>query len=178
MVALKAARPDLQVVPLRGNVDTRLRKVDAGECDAIVLARAGLVRLGLEGRATQVLETDVSLPAVGQGALGIECRADDGETRAALAGLHDGPRRPSAWRPSAGCSSPSRATARPPWGPMRSASGTRFACAPSWPAPTAATCARAERTSPWPGTEADAHALGLSLGRELAGRARRPPRAK
>ncbi|HEY6464098.1 MAG TPA: hydroxymethylbilane synthase, partial [Polyangiaceae bacterium] len=55
MLSLKARRPDLEVVPLRGNVDTRLRKVDAGECDAIVLARAGLVRLGLEGRATELL---------------------------------------------------------------------------------------------------------------------------
>ncbi len=86
--ALLVARPDLVIVPMRGNVDTRLRKVEGGECDAIVLARAGLVRLGLEDRATDVLSTDVSLPAVGQGALGIECRADDAETRAHLAPLH------------------------------------------------------------------------------------------
>ncbi len=58
-VALLAARPDIVLVPMRGNVDTRLRKVDAGECDAIVLARAGLVRLGLEGRATDVLAPEV-----------------------------------------------------------------------------------------------------------------------
>jgi hydroxymethylbilane synthase len=89
MLALKAARPDLAVLPMRGNVDTRLRKVDAGEVDAIVLARAGLVRLGLENRATEVLSTDVSLPAVGQGALGIECRDDDAIARALLAKLHD-----------------------------------------------------------------------------------------
>lgn len=88
-VALKAVRPDLVIVPMRGNVDTRLRKVDAGECDAIVLARAGLVRLGLEGRATDVLAPEVSLPAVGQGALGIECREDDVETRRVLAPMHD-----------------------------------------------------------------------------------------
>lgn len=88
-VSLKRARPDLRIVPMRGNVDTRLRKVDAGECDAIVLARAGLVRLGLEARATDVLSPDVSLPAVGQGALGIECREDDAETRRVLAPLHD-----------------------------------------------------------------------------------------
>ncbi len=88
-VALLALRPDLKVVPIRGNVDTRLRKVDAGECDAIVLARAGLVRLGLQARATQVLEPDVSLPAVGQGALGIEARIADAQVSAALAPLHD-----------------------------------------------------------------------------------------
>ena len=88
-VNLLAARPDLQIVPLRGNVDTRLRKVDAGEADAIVLARAGLVRLGLESRATEVLSPEVSLPAVGQGALGIESRVDDEATRARLAVLAD-----------------------------------------------------------------------------------------
>jgi hydroxymethylbilane synthase len=88
-VSLKAMRPDLVIVPMRGNVDTRLRKVDGGECDAIVLARAGLVRLGLEARATDVLSAEVSLPAVGQGALGIECREDDAETRRVLAPMHD-----------------------------------------------------------------------------------------
>lgn len=88
-VNLLAARPDLEIVPLRGNVDTRLRKVDAGEADAIVLARAGLVRLGLESRATEVLSPEISLPAVGQGALGIESRIADEETRARLAVLAD-----------------------------------------------------------------------------------------
>src|SRR5262245_32139723 len=83
-VCLKAARPDLEIVPMRGNVDTRLRKVDAGECDAIVLARAGLLRLGLEARATEILPVEVSLPAIGQGALGIEHRTDDDSTRAVL----------------------------------------------------------------------------------------------
>jgi len=89
-VSLRIARPDIVIVPLRGNVDTRLRKVDAGEVDAIVLARAGLVRLGLLDRATTILEADVSLPAVGQGALGIEARRDaDGSVRTMLAALHD-----------------------------------------------------------------------------------------
>jgi hydroxymethylbilane synthase len=88
-VSLRAARPDLKIVPMRGNVDTRLRKVDEGECDAIVLARAGLVRLGLEHRVTWILEPEISLPAVGQGALGIECRADDEKTRTLLAAMHD-----------------------------------------------------------------------------------------
>ncbi len=88
-VCLKAARPDLEIVPMRGNVDTRLRKVDAGECDAIVLARAGLVRLDLHDRATEVLAPEVSLPAVGQGALGIESRIEDDSTRTLLEALHD-----------------------------------------------------------------------------------------
>jgi hydroxymethylbilane synthase len=87
-VSLREARPDLAFVPMRGNVDTRLRKVDAGEVDAIVLAGAGLRRLGLEARATEWLSIDVSLPAIGQGALGIEIRAADDATRLRLAPLH------------------------------------------------------------------------------------------
>jgi hydroxymethylbilane synthase len=77
---LRHYRHDLDVRDLRGNVDTRIRKLDAGDFDAIVLAKAGLDRLGLGGRATEVLDPTVMLPAVGQGALGIETRADDGET--------------------------------------------------------------------------------------------------
>lgn len=86
-LAIKAARPDLVVEPIRGNVDTRLRKVDEGQYDAVVLALAGLKRLGLAERATEVLDTSVSLPAIGQGALGIECRKDDARTIEALAAI-------------------------------------------------------------------------------------------
>jgi hydroxymethylbilane synthase len=86
---LKARRPDLDLVPLRGNVDTRLGKVQAGELDAIVLACAGLKRLGHGARITAALSTDDSLPAIGQGALAIECRVDDPETVARLAKLDD-----------------------------------------------------------------------------------------
>lgn len=74
---LRHARPDLEFTELRGNVDTRLKKLDRGDCDAIVLARAGLERLGLTARITETLSPDVSLPAVGQGALGIEAREED-----------------------------------------------------------------------------------------------------
>jgi hydroxymethylbilane synthase len=86
---LKARRPDLDVVPLRGNVDTRVRKVDAGELDAAVLACAGLNRLGYGARITAALSTAESLPAIGQGALAIECRVDDPQTLARLAKLDD-----------------------------------------------------------------------------------------
>jgi hydroxymethylbilane synthase len=72
--------PTLTFVDIRGNVDTRLAKLDAGEVDALVLARAGLERLGLQGRITEELDPTWMVPAVGQGALGIECRADDVET--------------------------------------------------------------------------------------------------
>jgi hydroxymethylbilane synthase len=71
------ARPDLDIIDLRGNVGTRLSKLDAGLYDAIILASAGLKRLGLSDRIRHTLQADVSLPAVGQGALGLECREDD-----------------------------------------------------------------------------------------------------
>jgi len=84
---LRAWRPDLDYVPLRGNVDTRLRKCSEGVVDAIVLALAGLRRLGLESRVTEVLDPSRCLPAIGQGALAIERRADDAEVGAILDGL-------------------------------------------------------------------------------------------
>ncbi len=83
------ARPDLRMGDIRGNVDTRLRKVDSGEFDAIVLAEAGLERLGLAGFITELLSKTLILPAVGQGALGVETRADDGRTREAVRVLED-----------------------------------------------------------------------------------------
>ena len=86
---LLCARPDLEMLDLRGNVNTRLRKLDEGEYDAIVLAVAGLKRLGFADRIRQVLPRDMVLPAVGQGALAIETRADDRETRDMLAFLRD-----------------------------------------------------------------------------------------
>ena len=90
---LRAAFPALDVVTLRGNVNTRLAKLDAGEFDAILLAVAGLKRLGFDNRIRARLEPDVSLPAVGQGVVCIECRSDDAETRALLAPLEHAPTR-------------------------------------------------------------------------------------
>ena len=86
---LLEARPDLQIRFLRGNVNTRLAKLDAGDYDAIILATAGLVRLGMEHRITRRLSVRESLPAVGQGAIGIECRSDDQALKQLLAVLHD-----------------------------------------------------------------------------------------
>jgi hydroxymethylbilane synthase len=85
LVILKSLRPDLRIEPLRGNLDTRLRKLDEGQYDAIVLAAAGLKRLGLESRIRATFEPDSMLPAAGQGALGIEVRADRQDLIAALA---------------------------------------------------------------------------------------------
>ena len=86
---LRHHRPDLELLDLRGNVDTRLKKVAAGEFDAIVLATAGMNRLGASDKITQILAPEVMLPAVGQGALGIETRADDHETLRLVAELDD-----------------------------------------------------------------------------------------
>ena len=85
---LLARRPDLEITGFRGNVDTRLRKLDAGEVDATFLACAGLNRLGLSDRITQAVPVDVMLPAVAQGAIGIEIRETDGDTRALLEPLN------------------------------------------------------------------------------------------
>ena len=82
-------RPDLKLLEIRGNVDTRLKKLDAKEYDAIVLAQAGLSRLGLADRITYIIPPQVMLPAVGQGALGLEARAADAETRRLLQPLND-----------------------------------------------------------------------------------------
>jgi hydroxymethylbilane synthase len=86
---LLAVRPDLRTQSLRGNVDTRLRKAMDGQYDAIILAGAGLTRLGLEENVTEWLPLDVVLPAPGQGALAVQCRSDDGPTLELLAALED-----------------------------------------------------------------------------------------
>ena len=86
---LLAVRPDLQIRPLRGNVDTRVRKALEGQYDAVVLAGAGLVRLGLTEYISQWLPLEVMLPAPGQGALAVQCRADDEATLSLLAAIDD-----------------------------------------------------------------------------------------
>lgn len=86
---LRAHRPDLEILPLRGNIDTRMGKVTSGELDAVVLAYAGLSRVEQGFRATEVFSPEVILPAPAQGALAIECRADDAEARRAIDSLID-----------------------------------------------------------------------------------------
>ncbi len=169
LVALRAVRPDLDIVPARGNVDTRLRKVDAGEYDAIVLARAGLLRLGLDGRVTEVLSPDVSLPAVGQGALGIECRAADPAVRALLARLND--------RDSATCVAAERGVLRAlegdcktPLGAYAERAGATLRLRAFVADPDGSARRTAERAVPWPAAEADAYDVGLGLGGALVAR--------
>jgi hydroxymethylbilane synthase len=86
---LLVRRPDLNILPLRGNVDTRVRKALNGQYDAIVLAQAGLTRLGLQSHISEVFPLEVMLPAPGQGALAVQCRTDDHETLELLSAIHD-----------------------------------------------------------------------------------------
>jgi hydroxymethylbilane synthase len=86
---LKDRRPDLELLTLRGNVETRLRKLQEGQYEAIILAAAGLIRLGLEDRITQRFELEQFVPAVGQGIIGIECRSDDRRSIALVRALND-----------------------------------------------------------------------------------------
>ena len=116
---LLARRPDLRVEPIRGNVDTRLRKLEEGLCDAMVMARAGLDRLGIKPDHAHVLSTEELLPAVGQGILGVEVRAADRHLREALQGLDDAAARAEALteraflrRLGAGCHTPVAGLAR------------------------------------------------------------------
>jgi hydroxymethylbilane synthase len=90
---LTTLRPDLEILSLRGNVNTRLAKLDAGDFDAIILAAAGLLRLGFGERITAYLDTAVSLPAIGQGAVGIECRSNDPAVNQLIAALDHPPTR-------------------------------------------------------------------------------------
>ena len=166
---LRALGLGLEVVAVRGNVDTRLRMVSSGTLDAVVLARAGLLRIGRADEATEVLDPIQVLPAPGQGALAVECRADDAATLARARGsrrpCHAGP----AWWPSAPCSPPSRAAAPRRWVPWPTVGPTRAAapapsctCAPwPWSPPTARLDLRRSTTGPpttprgsaagWPG---------------------------
>ena len=124
---LAQARPDLRIVPIRGNVETRLARVADGDLDAVVLASAGLNRLGLAHRVTETLGDNVMLPAPGQGALAVECRADDPDVLAAVTGLDHAPTRVAVTTErallsalQAGCTAPVGALAR------LTAAGTRL----------------------------------------------------
>jgi hydroxymethylbilane synthase len=163
---LKHRRPDLVVVPLRGNVDTRLRKCDEGEVDAVLLARAGLVRLGLAERATEVLDPSLCLPAIGQGALAVEQRAGDERVARLLAPLSHAEtsvavsaERGVMVAVGGDCQTPVAAYAMRSGGELwlralladRDGSNLR----------------RGERRTAWPASDAEAHAVGRDLGTEL-----------
>jgi hydroxymethylbilane synthase len=172
-VAIASHRPDLKIVPLRGNVDTRLRKLDSGAPDAIVLAKAGLLRLGLEARATQVLSTDLSLPAVGQGALGIECRTDDDEVRVLLSQLHDSE--------TAVCVTAERGVlvavggdCKTPLGAYAQRERESLRIRAFVAMRQGGDVRQIERIVPWPATEEQAHRVGLEVGEGLLGKSANP----
>jgi hydroxymethylbilane synthase len=166
MASLHAIRPDLNVMAIRGNVDTRLRKLDEGQFDAIVLARAGLLRLGLAGRVTEVLPASTSLPAVGQGALGVECRADDSATRGTLAPLHD-PETATCVAAERGVLAALGGDCRTPLGAHAVRADDTIRVRAFIAAADGSSIRRSERQVPWPATEAESQEIGFALGREL-----------
>jgi hydroxymethylbilane synthase len=167
-ISVKSLRPDLVVQLLRGNVDTRLRKVESGQYDAIVLARAGLVRLGLEHKVTQILSADECLPAPGQGALGIECRTEDSATRALLSVLHDAS--------AASCVTAERGVlialggdCKTPMGAHADRLDQRMRLRAFVAEVDGSRLRRGEQVVSWPASETEAQEVGLALGRRLLG---------
>jgi len=166
VVSLREARPDLTFLPVRGNVDTRLRKVDAGEFDAIVLAGAGLRRLGLEGRASEWLSPEVSLPAIGQGALGIEIRANDETARATLRPLHDADTA-IAVAAERGVMVALDGDCRTPIAAYATRQGAFLELRVMVADPDGSRVRRASVRAPWPLHEDEAHAFGREVGGTL-----------
>lgn len=168
-VLLQKARPDLKFVPLRGNVDTRLRKVREGAVDAAILAKAGLDRLGLSDNIVEVIAPEVCIPAVGQGALGIECRDGDASTLALLAALHDAE--------TAVCVAAERGVMIEVEGNCRTpiaahahrGEGGRMVLTAMLAEPDGSNLRMVERETGWPGNEQEAEAFG----RDAAGALRR-----
>ncbi len=165
-VQLLDMRPDLVILPLRGNVDTRLRRCMEGVVDAVVLARAGLLRLGAATEGAELLAPELCLPAVGQGALGIECRQgdewmlevlsklDDAETHVAVSA-----ERGVMLAVDGSCQVPVAAYAR--------REGRDIVLSGMLARPDGAELRRRVRRAPWPEAIVEAHEIGVDLGREL-----------
>ena len=163
---LELARRDLTLVPLRGNVDTRLRKLDSGELDAIVLASAGLQRLGLSARATELLDPRSVIPAPGQGALAIECRAGDAATRAALAALSD-PETEIAVACERGVMLAVGGSCTVPFGAYAFRDGDSLRLSAILASAAAGPPHRLERSVAWPSSVAQAAEIGREAGKAL-----------
>lgn len=161
-----AVRPDLTVIEMRGNVDTRLRKLDDGEFDAIVLARAGLDRLGLSHRVTEDLDPALCIPAAGQGALAIQCRADDENTRAILGTLHD-PETAVAVACERGVMAAVGGGCTVPFGAYAVREGGSLFLRALLAKEDGSAKRRIERRFPWPNGEEEARAVGIAVGGEL-----------
>lgn len=163
---LRRVRPDLLYVPLRGNVDTRLRKVREGEVDAAILAMAGLRRLCLTAQVTQIIEPDVSLPAVGQGALGIECRAGDEEVSALLRATHD-PETATAVACERGVLLAAEGSCQLPIAAFAERAEGRLRLRAMLANPDGSNARFSDETYSWPTSEQEALQLGLDTGKRL-----------
>lgn len=163
--SLKALRADLTIVPIRGNVETRIRKVDAGEVDAVCLAAAGLARLGLLSRVTQWLPIDVILPAPGQGALGVQVRAGDA-VAADIVSAVDHPATHYAVDAERAVLRTLGAGCQLPVGAYAEVTGERLTLRASVASPDGRHIISGERT----GTTAEREALGADLADELLAR--------
>jgi hydroxymethylbilane synthase len=163
---VKRLRPDIAVVNLRGNVETRLRKLEAGEVEATLLAVAGLKRLGLLSAATAILDPDEFLPAVGQGAIAIETRADDSRTRAIIAGIDD-VNTATALAAERAFLAELDGSCRTPIAGHANVEGARLRFRGMIAKPDGSAALAAARE----GSAADAARLGADAGRELRGRA-------
>lgn len=168
-IQLSALRPDLVFSVLRGNVDTRIRKCRAGEVEAIVLARAGMLRLGIENEASEVLSPERSLPAVGQGALAVEQRSDDDEVRALLApATHQETK--IAVLAERGVMRAVEGNCQTPVAAYALHQGSEIWLRALLAEPDGSSVRRDELRAPWPVTEAEASALGVELGSALRSR--------
>ncbi len=159
---IRAARPDLRVETLRGSVNTRLAKLDEGQFDAIILAASGLKRLGLDGRITRILPPEESLPAVGQGALGIQCRTGDTTVERLIEPLDDGHSHTRVAAERA-MNRELEGSCQVPIGAYAELDGDRLTLRGLVGSPDGGEVVRGEIT----GTADEAEALGTALGRDL-----------
>ena len=166
---LSAIRPDLSFTVLRGNVDTRIRKCRAGEVEAIVLARAGMLRLGIEHEASEILSPEQSLPAVGQGALAVEQRAGDEDVRALLAPITH-PETKIAVLAERGVMRAVEGNCQTPVAAFALREGSEIWLRALLADPDGSNVRRDELRAPWPKTEAEASAVGERLGAALTAR--------
>jgi hydroxymethylbilane synthase len=165
-VQLAERRPDLKFVALRGNVDTRLRKCREGEVEAVVLARAGILRLQLELAAAEVLDEAYCLPAVGQGSLAIEQRADDTQLREMLALLSHSDTK-IAVLAERGVLRAVEGNCQTPVAAYAARQGEEMWLRALLADPDGSHLRRAETRVPWPATEAESAAVGENLGKKL-----------
>lgn len=166
MVQLKEKRPDLVYEPIRGNVDTRLRKCETGAVDAVVLARAGLFRLGLSERPMEILDPEICLPAVGQGALAIEQRKDDAGVTELLAPLED-PETRVRVQAERGVMLAVEGNCQVPVAAYAERHGDEIRLRALLAESDGTNLRRGEEQTSWPASESDAFSLGQRLGAKL-----------